>query len=207
MSADLVLFDHETSPPRAGSNIEKIVDVRAIDRTAHPSYLTAIGEDVEDKLRAVDHSDIDYLFDIALLRGGEVVVKQNQIGRHGGYRCCNLRQLPASDQRRRVRTVSVLQEVADNFGARTSSQSLEFVERFFGGKFRDVRGRRRTPHCTVASSLRSTRNSTLGRSSSEAIIQSDEKGPLSASFRTGTLQGPSGALGLRQPVWTLNCAN
>src|SRR3954471_5188084 len=123
---------HLNTPP--SESRQHVFQLRQFDLQLSFAGSSVLGEDVEDELRAVDHSDIDYFFDIALLRGGEVVVKQNQIGRHGGYRCCNLRQLPASDQRRRVRTVTVLQEVADNFGARTSSKSLEFVERFFGGK-------------------------------------------------------------------------
>ena len=84
---------HLNSPP--GESRQHVFQLRQFDLQLSFAGSGVLGEDVEDKLRAVDHADIDYLFDIALLRGGEVVIKQNQIGGNGGYRSCNFRQLSA----------------------------------------------------------------------------------------------------------------
>ena len=46
---------------------------------AFPSFRVA-RENVEDELGAVDHSPLDYFFNIALLRRAEVVIKQNHVG-------------------------------------------------------------------------------------------------------------------------------
>ena len=40
------------------------------------------GENIEDELSAINHPRIDDFFDIALLRGGEIVIKEQEICRH-----------------------------------------------------------------------------------------------------------------------------
>ena len=88
-------------------------------------------ENVEDELGAVDHPGVDQLFDVALLRSGEVVIEQEQIGGDRGRGAGNLFQLSASDQRGWVGTVAVLQKFADNFRAGADRQRTQFVQRFF----------------------------------------------------------------------------
>ena len=100
-------------------------------------------ENVEDELGAVDHPGVDQLLDVALLRSGEVVIEQKQIGgdRSGGAR--DLFQLAASDQGGRIGTVAVLQKFADDLGARADRQRAQFGQRLFGAELGDVRGFRR----------------------------------------------------------------
>ena len=43
--------------------------------------LRVFRENVEDELGAVNHPGVDQLFDVALLRGGEVVIEQQKVGR------------------------------------------------------------------------------------------------------------------------------
>ena len=45
----------------------------------------ALGENIEDKSGAVEHTTLQLSFNIALLAGGEVVVKNNQLGATAFY--------------------------------------------------------------------------------------------------------------------------
>ena len=106
-----------------------------------PSRVRAcLAKDIEDKLGAVNHPGVDQLFDVALLRSGEVVVEQQQIGGDRSGSARDLLQLAASDQGRRVGTVAVLQKLSDDFRARTHRQRAQLGQRLFGTELGNVRG-------------------------------------------------------------------
>src|ERR1700688_109146 len=54
-------------------------------------------KDVENELRAVDHSRIEYALDIALLRRRQIVIEKNYICRHRSGRAGNFLQLALTD--------------------------------------------------------------------------------------------------------------
>jgi len=95
-------------------------------------------KDVKDKLRAVNHARIDFVLDIPLLRGGEFVVNQNQVGICGGRGAGNLLQFAFADQRCGIRTVAPLHKLANDLGAGGDSQFAVLAERFFNVKSRVV---------------------------------------------------------------------
>ena len=70
------------------------------------------GENIEDELGAVDHAHVDKLFDIALLRSGEIVIEQKQIGGDRSSGAGNFFQFSAADERGWIGTVAALQKFA-----------------------------------------------------------------------------------------------
>jgi hypothetical protein len=88
-------------------------------------------KNVEDQLGTVDHSPVNDLFDVALLRSRQVVIKEKKVGIHRSGRAGNLLQFARADQRSRIRPVTPLQDFADNFRPRAPSQRPQFRHRFF----------------------------------------------------------------------------
>ncbi len=97
------------------------------------------GKNVEDELRAVDHPPVDDLFDVALLRSGQVVIEEKQIGIHRRGRACNFLELARTDQSRGIRPVAALQNFADNLRTCAPRQRAQLRQRFFRVKFRNAR--------------------------------------------------------------------
>jgi len=66
------------------------------------------------------------VLDVALLRGGEVVVEEDDVGfgRRGGSG--DFFELATSDERGGVGTVAMLEDFADNFGAGALGERAEF---------------------------------------------------------------------------------
>ncbi len=120
------------------------------DLDLEPSFAGAgaLGEDVEDQVRAVEHLGAEGLGEIALLSRGQFVLEQGevraplleQLGQFGG--------LAAADERRGVGAVAALMEGADDLGAGRDRQPPELVERLLRGPTRRDRaaaGRRGRP--------------------------------------------------------------
>jgi hypothetical protein len=87
-------------------------------------------KNVEDQLGAVDHPPLDDFFDIALLRGGEIVIEEKQVGIHRRSRARNFFQLARADQSCGIGPVAPLQNFADNFRARAARQRAQLSQRF-----------------------------------------------------------------------------
>ena len=75
-------------------------------------------KNIEDELGAVNHPGVDQFFNIALLRSGEIVIEQQQIGRDRGRGARDFLQFSTSDQSGRIGTVAVLQKFARQFPRR-----------------------------------------------------------------------------------------
>ena len=95
-------------------------------------------KNIENELRAIDDARVDYAFDVALLRGREVVIEQNHIRGNRGCRARNFLQLALADQRGRIGPVLALGEFTGNLGARARRQRPQFIERFLGAKIRGI---------------------------------------------------------------------
>ena len=134
-AAQLRHFDSASAQPR-----QHVLQLRQFHLQLAFPRPRMFRKNIEDQLGAVDHPGVDQLFDVALLRSGEIVIEQKQIGgdRSGGAR--DLLQLAASDQGGRVGTVAVLQKLSDDFRAGTHRQRTQLGQRLFGAELGDVRG-------------------------------------------------------------------
>ena len=89
------------------------------------------GKNVQDELCAVDHTGLDHLLDIALLRGRQIVIEKDEIRRDGGCGSGNLLKLSPPDQRGRIGSIAALKELANHLGAGAHRQCAQLVERLF----------------------------------------------------------------------------
>src|SRR5579862_485737 len=140
-------------------------------------------EDVENQLGTIDHSRVDDLFDVALLRCGKVVVKQQKIRRYRRGRTSDLFQFSPSDESCRVRLVAALQKFSCNLCAGTSRKRTQLVERFLRAEFWNCRGLRDGSRNAgaIASSQRAAGQRTLAgfpsgcRTRACAVVKADQE--------------------------------
>src|SRR5947207_7202847 len=71
------------------------------------------------------------IFDIALLRGGQIMIEEQQIRRNRSRRACDFFQLATTDESGRIWPVAVLQKFSNDFRASTGGQVTKFVQGFF----------------------------------------------------------------------------
>src|ERR1035438_5603177 len=72
------------------------------------------GEDVEDELGAIDHPQIEFTLQVALLRWRQLVIEDDQIGRTRCDRAFQLLHLPAADERSGIWFLAPLKEFTDD---------------------------------------------------------------------------------------------
>ena len=89
------------------------------------------GEDVEDDLGAVDDLQVKKSFKIAKLRGGEVVVKDHQIGACRARLRANFMHLAASQKRGRIGLGRALQDRSHHLGSGAGREFLQFTQGIF----------------------------------------------------------------------------
>ena len=85
-------------------------------------------EDIQYELRAVNHAALGGRFDVALLKGGEVAVKNNQRRFVRGGLGANLVEFAAAHQGCRVGGFAHLENRPGNFRARAARQFPEFCQ-------------------------------------------------------------------------------
>jgi hypothetical protein len=73
-------------------------------------------EDIENELSTIDHSRVEYIFDIALLRRRKIVIEQNYVRRNRGGCARNFLQFAFADERCRLRPVAALSKLSGDFG-------------------------------------------------------------------------------------------
>lgn len=82
-------------------------------------------KDVQDQLRSIDHMARKPSFNVAKLRWGKVVVKQNQRRVRARHHLNNLFKLALTDQTRRIGPLSTLHQSRRNRRSRRSSKLLK----------------------------------------------------------------------------------
>jgi hypothetical protein len=89
---------------------------------------SALGEDVEDETRPVDHAAFERGFQIALLRGRESVIENDQFDVIRHAREAQLFHFPAADEHLRVGTGTAACQGDGGMSARTLCEQTEFFE-------------------------------------------------------------------------------
>ena len=92
----------------------------------------ALREDVEDELRAIDHPQVQRLFEMPQLGGRQLVVADHQVDALlvAGRR--EFEQLAASEEGGRVRLRPLLDHPERRAAARGAHEAAEFLERLLG---------------------------------------------------------------------------
>jgi hypothetical protein len=90
----------------------------------------APGEDIEYELRPVDDFQAGRAFEVALLRGGEVVIDDEHIGTGGLAKFLKFRDFALSEEGGGVDFRPRLKRLSHNFGAGADREFGEFAERF-----------------------------------------------------------------------------
>ncbi len=115
-----------------GQSRQKITQLRQFDLHAALAGAGARRENIQNELRAVDDPRADRLFQIALLRGREVVIEDHHVGMNGsGFRRQFL-HFALPDQRGRLGARPGLDHAGADGGSRRGGQVGEFFERFLG---------------------------------------------------------------------------
>jgi hypothetical protein len=102
--------------------------------------MRALREYVENQLAAIDHANLEFVFEIARLRRAERVVENRERRTLRLRQVANFARLAFADKSARVRSLQPLPDYPGNSGPGALSQSFEFVERFFAADSRLVLG-------------------------------------------------------------------
>jgi hypothetical protein len=113
-AAQLRHLDTASTQPR-----QQVLELRQLNLQLAFTSPSMFCKNVEDELGAVNYPRIDNFFDIPLLRGGEVVIEQQEIGRYRGRCTRDLFKFAFANQGGRIGSVAALQELARNVGTRT----------------------------------------------------------------------------------------
>jgi hypothetical protein len=93
------------------------LQLRQLDlQLAFPGARVA-GKDIQNELRAVDHSSLNNFFDVALLRWAKVVIEKKNIGIHRCGRSGYFFKLTRAHQSCGIVAVAALQNFANHFSA------------------------------------------------------------------------------------------
>jgi hypothetical protein len=97
-------------------------------------------EYVENQLAAIDHTNLEFVLEIARLRRAERIVENRERRALRLRQLANFARLAFADKSARVRGLEALPDYPGNSGPGALSQSFEFVERFFAADSRFVLG-------------------------------------------------------------------
>jgi hypothetical protein len=92
----------------------------------------ALREDIENQLAAIDHANLELVFEIARLRGGQRVVENSERRALCLRELADLRGLALADEGARVGRFEALADDTGDFGAGALGQCFELVEGFVG---------------------------------------------------------------------------
>jgi hypothetical protein len=115
----------------AGQARQHVVELGQLDLQTALTGARAPGEDVEDQLRAVHGLALDRRLDVALLRGGELVVEDHQVGLTLVGHARHLFHLAAADEGGRILALALLDQGADDAGTRAFHEQPELLDRRF----------------------------------------------------------------------------
>jgi hypothetical protein len=124
----------------AGEPWEKIFELRKLHLELTFACASVPGEYVEDQLCSINDASVYFAFDVALLRWGKIMIKQNKVGARAGNRSGDFFQFAPPDQSSRVEFVASLEDFSYDFGPRTGREFAKLRHRFVDGKTRSKLG-------------------------------------------------------------------
>ena len=128
--ADTALLALEVSP-RANEPSRKILQLRELDLELAFVAARALREDIEDEARSIDHAAIQRDFEIALLRGCERVIEDDEFDVVRFALQAKLLDLAAADEHFGIGTRTAAGERDGGMGTRTLCEQTEFFETGF----------------------------------------------------------------------------
>src|ERR1700733_10936014 len=114
----------------------QVTELRDFDLQLALERMRPLRENVENQLAAIDHTNLEFVLEIACLRGAERVVENRERRAFRRRQLAHLARLALADESARVGRLQALPNNAGNFGAGALSQSFQFVERFFAADSR-----------------------------------------------------------------------
>ncbi len=111
----------------------QIAELRYLDLELALQRARALGEDVEYELAAVDHAQLQFLFQVARLRGTERVVENHQRGATVERDFAYFLDLAAPDKSARIGVLEFLVDGGGDARAGAFGQRLEFSQRVLAG--------------------------------------------------------------------------
>ena len=114
--------------PAADQACGKMLQLGQFDLDLAFMALRALRKNIEDQAGAVDDTDLEHPFEIALLGRRQRMIEYHEIEMSVFDRLGDFLRLPGSDVKRRVRTGTLAQDGQHRFGACRTRQQAEFVE-------------------------------------------------------------------------------
>ena len=135
--------------PLAGQTRLQIAQLGDFDLQFAFERARALREDIENQLAAIDHPELELVFEIARLRGAERVIEDRE--RRAAFlgEFADLGGLAASDEGARVDVFELLLDLAGDFGAGACGQRAELGDRIVAG---DTEGRASSTPTRIARS-------------------------------------------------------
>src|SRR3954471_1769958 len=96
---------------------QQVLQLRQLNLQLSFVAVRALSKDVENELAAIDDSHVERRFEIALLRRGQVFIKDHQIGAQIFEARLNLLDFSPADKRRRGNASELLRKFLRDFGA------------------------------------------------------------------------------------------
>ena len=124
--------------PLARQSRLQITELRDLDLQLALERMRALRENIENQLAAIDHANLEFILEIARLRGAERVVENRERRTLRLRQFVHLAGLAFADKSARVRRFEALPNNPGNFRAGAFGQCFEFVERFVAAEFRRV---------------------------------------------------------------------
>ncbi len=132
-----------------GESRQSVLQLRQLDLQLAVSRARALGEDVEDQLRAVDHAQFEPLGDVACLRGREIVVEDHEVGVVLEGQHDEVFEAPRADDRARIDLRPHLHQHVRNLDACRTRQLAQLVDGLLGVVSRAT-GAHRHQHGAIA---------------------------------------------------------
>ena len=128
--------------PLARETRQQIFELCQLDLQLAFVAARALGENIENELAAVDDPDFERRFQIALLRRGQILVHDHEIGMAVAQRFLDLVDLAAADQRRRRNAFYLLAVPCQHRRAAGFGQLFELLKTQIERRLPVARGQR-----------------------------------------------------------------
>ena len=117
----------------AGKTREQVIQLRQLDLQLPFARPGVAGKDGKNHLRAVHHAAVGDLFDVALLRGRQLGIENEEVRACRSQPLANLIELPAPDQCRGVETFPALHDRFFDHGPGGAGQLGKLAQGILGG--------------------------------------------------------------------------